>query len=72
MSSKTVPVECPMCGVRFLAQRGQTRKAPTIAEGGEFRGSIRAPCCSKTCEQERRHKASRDEKFAKALNSQTI
>lgn len=72
MGSKTIPVECPVCGVRFLARSDQSKKAPTIAEGGEFHGSIRVPCCSRECEQERRHKATRDKKFAKALNGQTI
>ncbi|MBB5200839.1 putative sulfurtransferase [Glaciimonas immobilis] len=51
MGFKTIPCKCPVCNKAFKAEAFQLR--------------ARIPCCSRTCEQERRHKASRDALWAK-------
>jgi hypothetical protein len=51
---KVIPAKCPICHQRFEAASYQVYRA-------KLKG--REPCCSKQCDQERRHKESRDEKW---------
>lgn len=50
MGFKTEACKCPVCGKAFKAEAYQVR--------------YRVPSCSRSCEQERRHKAGRDAKWA--------
>jgi hypothetical protein len=54
MAFKVIPTTCPVCGHQFLAESYQTYLAKKAG---------RVPTCSKKCEQERRHQASRDKKW---------
>jgi hypothetical protein len=64
MGFKVIPAKCPICGRDFLAQSYQIRLAQSKG---------RSPACSRSCEQERRHQASRDKKWqaqqSKVLNA---
>lgn len=50
-----VPCKCPICGKQFRGQSYHVYK---------MRAQGRQPTCSRQCEQERRHAASRDAKWA--------
>lgn len=54
MGFKVVNVKCQECGKPFLAESYQVYRA-------KLKG--RKPCCSRKCEQERRHAESRDRKW---------
>lgn len=54
MGFLTHPCKCPICGQKFMAESYQVYRAKKAG---------RTPVCSKRCEQERRHKASRDAKW---------
>lgn len=55
MGFKTDACKCPICGKRFMAEAKHAR--------------FRVPSCSRKCEQERRHSASRDVKWNKQIQS---
>lgn len=57
MSAKTILCECPICEKEFMARADQLRSA--VASGREV------PCCSRECEEERRHGAYRDMQWQK-------
>lgn len=56
MGFKAIPCKCQVCGKAFHAESYQVYLC---------RKNGRKPVCSRACEQERRHKASRDAKWVK-------
>ena len=54
MGFKVIKTKCPVCAKPFLAESFQMHRAQSQG---------RLPACSRSCEQERRHAASRDRKW---------
>lgn len=58
MGFKVIPCKCPVCRKDFMAESYQVYRAKKAG---------RVPTCSKKCDQERRHQASRDEKWKQQI-----